>query len=276
MASYRRPVARGRIPERRVASTPDEIELQRREALKIKEREEQQARKEEAERQARLKQQKEEVLRRYMEEERQRKVALDEELRRVAEERRKKEAIEREAEELRRMVAEEKRRIERERRIQETQKLQAWRIEQARRAQEVSGRKEEIRRRIFEERRVLAERLKSNVRSEGGRNVLLSGWITIQAGQAVSTPWKRRYYQLDDRTLVLFKNPEEIAQPLETVNMRTLRHIREWQEGYEELEGVPNSFAVEFGDGRDAWSMFADSVQDKEYLVALLNENINS
>lgn len=271
MATHRLPLARGRVPERRIASTPDEIELRRREALKAKEREEEQARREEAQRQARLKQQKEEVLRRYAEEERLRKAALEQQLRRVAEERKRKEEAEREAEDLIRLSIAERRRAERERRVEETRKLQAWRNEQTKRAQEMSGKREEMRRRVLGERRALAQRLNATVRSEGGRQVHMSGWVTVQAGQGAV--WKRRYYQLDDDALMLFKNPEELSLPLETVALATIRHIREWQEGYEELEGVSHSFAVEFGGGREAWSMFADSAQDKEYLVALLSQN---
>lgn len=56
---------------------------------------------------------------------------------------------------------------------------------------------------------------------------------------------------------------QEMIQPLEVVRLADIRHIKEWQEGYEELEGVPHSFAVEFRDGPDAWSMFADSEEDK-------------
>ncbi|KAI0924025.1 hypothetical protein AcW1_006805 [Taiwanofungus camphoratus] len=267
MATYRIGVAR----ERRAASTPDELVLRRREVMRLKEMEEQQARREEAARQARLKQEKQAILERYMAEEAQRKAALDEELRRISAERRKKEAIEREAEELRQMVAAEKRRVERERRLQETQKLQAWRCEQARRAQEMNGKREEWRKKVAAERKALAKRLSVSRKTENGRTVLLAGWITVQAEDYAS--WKRRYYQLDDKALLLFKNPET-AQPLDTINIASLRRIREWQEGFEELEGVSNSFALEFRDGREPWSMFSDSHEDKEYLLALLSQNM--
>ncbi|PCH44396.1 hypothetical protein WOLCODRAFT_165109 [Wolfiporia cocos MD-104 SS10] len=272
MASYRIPTTRERLPERRVASNPDELERKRREAMRRKEREEAQARREEAERQARLKREKEEILRRAQDEENARKAALEEELRRVAEERKKRERIEREADEARRFVAEEKRRIERERRMQEAAKAQAWRLEQAKREQEAEGRREAMRRRVYQERQALAERVKTHARTASGSSVLLSGWITVQSD--TSAAWKRRYYQLNEKALVLFKNPDETTQILETVKLANISHIREWQEGYEELEGVPHSFAVEFKDGRPAWSMYADTAQDKEYLVALLSNAV--
>ena len=280
MLSYRLPLARGRVDERRVASTPDEREIRRREAQRRKEREEEQARIEEAERQERLRLAKEEEARRFEQEERARKAVLQSQLRYAAEQRKRKEAIEREAEEIRRAALEEKRRNDRERRIQETQKLQAWRQEQAKRAQELSGKRQEMRRKVLDERRALAARLKATARTTGGRHVLLSGWVTVQSEQ--SGAWKRRYYQLDDQTLYLFKNKEvrtfvdfalgrclsehprqETDQPLEAVKLPDVRSVKDWQEGYEELEGIPHSFAMKFGDGRYAWSMYTDSAEDK-------------
>ncbi|KAH9840121.1 uncharacterized protein C8Q71DRAFT_855409 [Rhodofomes roseus] len=272
MLSYRVPLARGRIPERRVASTPDELELRRREALRRKEREEEQARREEEEHQERLRQAKEEEVRRYEQEERKRKAILQSELRYAAEQRTRKEAMEREAEEKRRTTLEERRKADRERRIQETQKLQAWRSEQAKRAQDISGKRQEMRRKVLDERRALAARLKAAATTTGGRHVLSSGWVTVQSEQ--SGAWKRRYYQLDDEKLYLFKNKEETDQPQEAVKVSTVGSVKDWQEGYEELEGVPHSFAVEFGDGRYAWSMYTDSAEEKEHLVAVLSQNM--
>lgn len=280
MLSYRLPLARGRIDERRVASTPDERDLRRREAQRRKEREEEQARKEEAERQERLRIAKEEEAYRFEQEERTRKALLQSQLRYAAEQRKRKEAMEREAEEIRKAALEERRRMDRERRIQETQKLQAWRQEQAKRAQELSGKRQEMRRKVLDERRALVAHLKATAKTTGGRHVLLSGWVTVQSEQ--SGAWKRRYYQLDDQTLYLFKNNEvrilnaavlelclselpcqETDQPLEAVKLAAVRSTKDWQEGYEELEGIPHSFAMEFGDGRYAWSMYTDSAEDK-------------
>jgi len=259
--------------ERRAASTPDEIELRRREATRLKEKEEQQALREEAERQARLKREKEEILKRYMEEERERKAALEEELRRAAEQRRRKEAMEREADEFKRMMAAEKKRKEKERRIQETLKLQAWRKEQEQLAQVNQEKREAQRRKTMLERQDLASRLQLSQSSNG---VIFSGWVTIQAEE--SAPWKRRYFDLTDKTLKLFKNAEsrqETTQPLDTVSLSEIRHIKEWHEGFEELEGIPHSFAVEFHTGF-CWSLFADSETDKEYLLALLSQEMTA
>ncbi|KZT70730.1 hypothetical protein DAEQUDRAFT_810336 [Daedalea quercina L-15889] len=272
MLSYRIPLARGRVPERRVASTPDEREIMRREAQRRKEREEAQARMEEEERQEHLRLTKEEEMRRYEQEERRRKAILESELRYAAEQRARKEALEREAEEKRKATLEARRRADRERRIQETQKLQAWRHEQAKRAQEISGKRQEMRRKVLEERRALAARLKAAATTKGGRHVLLSGWVTVQSEQ--SGAWKRRYYQLDDEKLYLFKSKEETDQPLEVIKLSAVGSVKDWQEGYEELEGIPHSFAVEFQDGRCPWSMYTDSADDKEYLVAVLSQNM--
>jgi hypothetical protein len=39
--------------------------------------------------------------------------------------------------------------------------------------------------------------------------------------------------------------------------------LREWHEGYEELEALEHSFALEFNDGQGPWSLFCDSEEDK-------------
>ena len=46
------------------------------------------------------------------------------------------------------------------------------------------------------------------------------------------------------------------------MNMSRMRAIREPSEGYDELEAIPHSFAVEFEDD-GPWSFFADSADDK-------------
>lgn len=41
-----------------------------------------------------------------------------------------------------------------------------------------------------------------------------------------------------------------------------MRALREWHEGYDELEAIPNSFAVELEDDAPCL-FFADSAEDK-------------
>ncbi|KAI0372777.1 hypothetical protein BV20DRAFT_963845 [Pilatotrama ljubarskyi] len=272
--SSRIPVAAGRMSaaQRRAAtiSTPEEAALRRREAQRRKEQEEQEAIREEAERQARLKRQKEELLKQYAREEEARKAALEAELRRAAEERRKREAMEREAAALESMLAAERKRQERERRRQETEKLQRWRkeLEQRNLAQEKE--RKEWRERVSRERRELVTRLQSRkFKTERGLTVLLTGWVTVQSEDCLS--WKRRYFQLRQDELVLFKDAEDNSQPVWTVPLRQVQRIREWQEGFEELEPIPNSFALEIKGEREPRSMFTDNAEDKENLLALLS-----
>ena len=55
-----------------------------------------------------------------------------------------------------------------------------------------------------------------------------------------------------------------MQQFLDKVELRgTIRGLREWNEGYEDLEAIPHSFAIEFKDGRGHWSMFSDSEEEK-------------
>jgi MAP7 domain-containing protein 1 len=39
--------------------------------------------------------------------------------------------------------------------------------------------------------------------------------------------------------------------------------LKEWNEGYEDLEAIPFSFVVEFKIERKHWAMYADSEEDK-------------
>ena len=210
-ATSRIPVASGRVMsptrQRRTVSSPEETELRRREAQRLKELEEREAVREEAERQARLKREKEQMLEQAAHEEATRKAALEQELRRAAEERRKREAIEQEAEALAAMVAAERKRQERERRRLEAQKLQRMRqdIQEQRRAQEDERRS--WRERVAMERKELAWRLETQkTKNSRGLTVLLTGWVTVQSEDFLS--YKRRFFHLREDAFILFKDAE--------------------------------------------------------------------
>jgi hypothetical protein len=55
-----------------------------------------------------------------------------------------------------------------------------------------------------------------------------------------------------------------MSHALESVELRgRVIGLREWHEGYEELEALPHSFAIEFNDDQGPWSIFLDSEEDK-------------
>ncbi|KAI8996348.1 hypothetical protein BD414DRAFT_520267 [Trametes punicea] len=276
-ASSRIPVAASRIStvERRAAtvSTPEEAELRRREAQRRREQDERDALREEAERQARLKREKELLMLQYAEEEEARKAALAAELRRAAEERRRREAIEREAAALESMLVAERKRQERERRRLETEKLQRWRRELEERALAQDEERKKWRERTARERRARAAGLEAKKsKTAQGLTVLLTGWVTVQSEDCLS--WKRRYFQLCDDVLVLLKDAEDDSQLIESIGMSSIQRIREWQEGFEELEAIPNSFALELQGSREPRNMFTDNAEDKENLLALLSNRL--
>jgi hypothetical protein len=39
--------------------------------------------------------------------------------------------------------------------------------------------------------------------------------------------------------------------------------LKEWNEGFEELEAISHSFAIQFNDGQGTWSAFSDSAEEK-------------
>lgn len=57
-----------------------------------------------------------------------------------------------------------------------------------------------------------------------------------------------------------------MASPLEKVDLLgKVRGMKEWNEGYEDLEAIAFSFVVEFKEGQPDhhWSMYADSEEEK-------------
>lgn len=273
--SAARTSAARRRAENITIATPEEAEVKRREAQRRREAEERKAAREEAERQARLKAEKETILARHEAEERARKAALDEELRRASEERRKREEMEREREKLEMMVVEEKKRQERERRRLLAEKMMQERAELAQRGSETERQREEARGRQREARQALALQLKAESPRKG---VWLTGWVTVQADDCLS--WKRRYFELCEERLLLYKDAEvsgvwraglcsdkgltkETEQPIDQVRLSQIARVREVEDGCEELEAIPNSFALELRGGGEPLTMFTQTAEEK-------------
>jgi len=57
---------------------------------------------------------------------------------------------------------------------------------------------------------------------------------------------------------------QDLGTTLDMVNLRgNVRGLKEWNEGYEDLEAIPFSLVVEFKTERKHWSMYADSEEEK-------------
>jgi hypothetical protein len=57
---------------------------------------------------------------------------------------------------------------------------------------------------------------------------------------------------------------QQSNNPTEEINIRKeVQGVKEWDEGYEELKAIPNSFVVEFTERGKVWMMYADSEEDK-------------
>ncbi|OCH91035.1 hypothetical protein OBBRIDRAFT_887284 [Obba rivulosa] len=269
--SQRRPPSTPSQPRRRLPSTPEESSARRLAALRAQELAAENARREEELRQAAMRASRIAEEESELEAERRRLAALEDELARAAALRAERERREAEEDARRRQALEERRAAARERRMREARLREEWRTEQRKGEEGLKVRRETLKRQIWEERRAIANRLRRMSRPNGnGPMILLNGWITVE--QPESGAWKRRYYRLDERELRLFRSADTTAQPIDVVPLAKIRRVREWQDGYEELEAVPHSFAVEFTDGGRPWCMFTDAAEDKEYLVALLDQ----
>ncbi|KAF5383584.1 hypothetical protein D9615_003705 [Tricholomella constricta] len=242
----------------------------RQEELRQRHEEEEEARREEERRKKELKRKKEEEMREEEEAEARRRASFEDELQRIATERRRKEKLEKEEEERKRIEIEERKRVDRERRMEEHRRLEEWRREQARMADEAARRAEETRRREEVERRKKIQLAEAKVKKNHNVDTLVSGWVTMQTNDSLL--WKRRFYKFIGTAAYFYRSPKDTQHYLDKVELRgKLRGLREWNEGYEDLEAIPHSFAIEFKDEYGHWSMFSDSEEEKYKLLGLLH-----
>ncbi|KAF8159749.1 hypothetical protein B0H34DRAFT_704656 [Crassisporium funariophilum] len=254
--------------ESTLLSDPAERARRRHEVQMQREKEEQEVLKEEAERQRQLKLQREKFLRQEQEAEVLRKAEVEQEIRRITLERRRREQLEKEEEERKRQELEERKRRDKERRLEEHRRLEEWRKEQAQKAEAAARQLEENKRKEEVERKKkiqLAETKAKHTKKESE----FTGWITLQSADALS--WRRRFYKFVGNSVYLYRSPKDMADALETTDLKgKLRGLKEWYEGYEDLEAIAFSFVVEFRDGQEPWSMYADSEEEKYKILGLL------
>ena len=60
---------------------------------------------------------------------------------------------------------------------------------------------------------------------------------------------------------------QDVDQLTDRIELKGIKAMKEWYQGYEELEAIPHSFAIEFRDGQGSWAMFADSAEEKVSLT---------
>jgi hypothetical protein len=245
---------------------PAEQARQRAEARRKQEEEERAALKEEQRRQERMRLDKIEMERQYEEEERLRKLHIREEIRRAAAERARKEESERQEEEERLRLIKERKQAEKERRLEESRRIEEWRAERAREHEERERERAAIRASAEIER-------KSRISSVDLSRT--EGWVTMQTG--VLLVWKRRYFKVQGGEMLLYKTKQDSekleAKPLDILRIRDVRKLMEWTEGdregdneqLQELEAIPNSFALDLGQGdsQSLYMLFTDTSQEK-------------
>ncbi|KAL1710741.1 hypothetical protein EV121DRAFT_250975 [Schizophyllum commune] len=256
-----------------VVVLPDPAERARRriELQRQRDREAEEALRQEEERQRRLKAEREAERRREEEEDAARKASLELEIKRATSERRRREQQAREEEERKAREIAERKRLDRLRRQEEHRRLEQWRADQARAAEEAKKREEQTRKSLEVERKRKIEEAEAKVKTAAS-DALITGWVTVQTPEW-PLEWRRRFYKVMGDTLFLYRSQKDRAQYLDQVSLRgKLRGLKEWNEGYEELESIPYSFAIEFKDERGSWSAFADNEEEKFKLLALLKQ----
>ena len=184
--------------------TPAERAKARIEAEREKEFETCLAVQEEEERQARIKAEKEELCRQEEEEEAHRKAKLEQDIRLAQLLRKQREHDQAKADEKFAQEVEERRRANKEKRLQGYYKSQAWRIEQERSKEKTLHKKEEEKRREEEVKMQERKRVFNAMKAEHSDRLQLSGWMSVQAAGTVT--WRRRWYTFDENSFKFFKD----------------------------------------------------------------------
>ncbi|KAF5355247.1 hypothetical protein D9758_006002 [Tetrapyrgos nigripes] len=257
------------IPETTYIPDPTERAQRRILAQRQKEKEEEELMREEAERQKKLKLKKQEMMRQEEEEARRRKASLELEIKQLTAERRLKEKLAQEEEERERRERERRKQAERKRRMEEHEKLEKWRNELAKRALETEKKEMEERKSELTKRRQRILDMAKQIKADMKAGRLVVEWATIQTDELV---WKRRYVKLIGTTLYMHRSPKDMTQVLDEIELKgAISALCEPSEGFEELEAIPHSFAVKFKDGRESWSMFGDTEEQKDRLLGILH-----
>ncbi|KAK0458417.1 uncharacterized protein EV420DRAFT_1542147 [Desarmillaria tabescens] len=158
---------------------------------------------------------------------------------------------------------------EREERSEEHRRLEQWLAEQARIKEEELRREDAERARERAERNKRVEQMAAWVKRDKTES-MLTGWATIQIND--SLVWRRRYYKFIGDTMFFYRSPKDMNQVLDQIQLRgKLNGLKEWNDGYEELKAIPNSFAIEFKDQRGPCAMFCDTEEEKDKLLGVLH-----
>ncbi|EJD43725.1 hypothetical protein AURDEDRAFT_114533 [Auricularia subglabra TFB-10046 SS5] len=195
----------------------------------------------------------------------------EQERRRWVAERQRKAEQRRQDEERKAREEEERKAVEKLRRVEEARRAKIRRDEEQRAAAEEA--KWRAAQREREEREKL-EHLKSIakqfVAEAGGEEVALSGECTVQTSW--SNVWRRRYFELNNDTMTFYKH-EADPQPLDVLRIKgRVGRIATWRDGYDELQSIPHSFAVELTDDEGPWFFYTDSEEAKDVLVGLISK----
>ncbi|KAF9785110.1 hypothetical protein BJ322DRAFT_1061390 [Thelephora terrestris] len=238
--------------------TPAERAKARIEAEREKEFETCLAIQEEEERQARIKAEKEEQRRQEEEEEVRRKAKIEQDIRIAQLLKKQREHAQAKVDEQFVQEVEERRKANKEKRLQEHYRSQAWRIEQEVLKEETIHKKEEDKKRgeevKMQERKRLFNTLKASAEHSG--RLELSGWISVQTAGTVT--WRRRWFTFDEKTLKFFKAQND-ASPVDLIVVSDIRDVRNCGgPSEEEPTFIPNSFVIEEVHGC-CWSLFTDT-----------------
>ncbi|KAJ4000923.1 hypothetical protein F5050DRAFT_238977 [Lentinula boryana] len=263
------PIGRKWVQDTVYIPDPEERARRRRLAQQQRALEERQALREEMERQERIKEEKQVLKRQEEAEEAWRKAMLEQELREITAQRRSREQREKEEDARQKREIELRKEMGRKRRIEEHEKLEKLRQQLALEVEAEKKKEEDDRKRADAARKIKVQEMVKEVKMELRSTGWTTAWVTLQTGD--SLVWRRRYIKLVGSKILLYRSPKDMNQVLDEVELRgQIASLSEPHEGFEELKAIQHSFAIVFKDGREPWSIFGDTEEEKIKMLGML------
>ncbi|KAK7679490.1 hypothetical protein QCA50_017544 [Cerrena zonata] len=201
--------------------------------------------------------------RRFIVDEDERKRKLEEDLKLAAEIRHQREEAERREEEERHLAIQERQQQAKQKRIEQGKVSQELLSQHMKELQESARREQETRRRVLETRRTRSKTLSSET-SFGDSP--FAGWISVQS--TGSPVWRRRYCRVQSGLMRFYK--DSVAPTVVTqINLDKVMNLKDASDDFEELESLPNAFAVQVEDDTN-YAFNCDTPESKELLVSLI------
>lgn len=161
---------------------------------------------------------------------------------------------------------EERRQASRQKWTQESLKRSQWRTQHSRELQSTAEAELASRQRLWQERKSRPLPRPGAKGSRPSNADIISCWISVQLSP--TRPWKRRFCRLKATGLFLYDSSVS-SNEITRIGFNKDLSIVEGIDSWEELQVLPNTFALKFG--QDAvYTILADNAEQKEQLISAI------